>query len=253
MLVVLGAIAGLHGFSILKLIRYIKDELLIVLGTSSSEAALPRIMAKLQRLGARKPIVGLVIPTGYSFNLDGTNIYMTLATLFIAQATNTPLTSARADPAAGVAMLTLQGRRRRHRRRLHHAGRHAGGRPAVPVAGLALILGVDRFMSECRALTNFIGNAVRRWSWPAGKANSTRRSSPPPWRRLPEEGRPVAAGLRPPKAKTRPLESNSRKTKSHRRDIRRFREIMNRSKLFRPEAGSPAAACSSCRPTRTLG
>jgi len=159
-LVVLGAIAALNGFSILKLIRYLKEELLLVLGTSSSEAALPSLMEKLERAGAAKPVVGLVVPTGYSFNLDGTNIYMTLAALFIAQALGITLSLQEQLLLLGVAMLSSKGA----------AGVTGAGFitlaatlqvvPSVPVAGMALILGVDRFMSECRALTNFIGNAV---------------------------------------------------------------------------------------------
>jgi aerobic C4-dicarboxylate transport protein len=159
-LVVLGAIAALNGFSILKLIRYLKEELLLVLGTSSSEAALPSLLAKLERAGAAKSVVGLVVPTGYSFNLDGTNIYMTLAALFIAQALGIHLSLQEQLLLLGVAMLSSKGA----------AGVTGAGFitlaatlqvvPSVPVAGMALILGVDRFMSECRALTNFVGNAV---------------------------------------------------------------------------------------------
>ena len=159
-LVVLGAIAALNGFSILKLIRYLKEELLLVLGTSSSEAALPSLLEKLERAGAAKPVVGLVVPTGYSFNLDGTNIYMTLAALFIAQALGISLSIEEQLLLLGVAMLSSKGA----------AGVTGAGFitlaatlqvvPSVPVAGMALILGVDRFMSECRALTNFVGNAV---------------------------------------------------------------------------------------------
>ncbi|CDX13486.1 C4-dicarboxylic acid, orotate and citrate transporter [Mesorhizobium sp. ORS 3359] len=159
-LVVLGAVAWYNGFSILALIRYIKEELLLVLGTSSSEAALPGLMAKMERAGCNRSVVGLVIPTGYSFNLDGTNIYMTLAALFIAQATDTPLTFGDQILLLLVAMLSSKGA----------AGITGAGFitlaatlsvvPSVPVAGMALILGVDRFMSECRALTNFVGNAV---------------------------------------------------------------------------------------------
>ncbi|MGA0607282.1 dicarboxylate/amino acid:cation symporter [Phenylobacterium sp. VNQ135] len=159
-LVVLGAIARLNGFSILKLIRYLKEELLLVLGTSSSEAALPSLLEKMERAGAPKAVVGLVVPTGYSFNLDGTNIYMTLAALFIAQALGIDLTLPQQLLLLAVAMLSSKGA----------AGVTGAGFitlaatlsvvPSVPVAGMALILGVDRFMSECRALTNFIGNAV---------------------------------------------------------------------------------------------
>jgi aerobic C4-dicarboxylate transport protein len=159
-LVVLGAIAALNGFSILKLIRYLKEELLLVLGTSSSEAALPSLLEKMERAGAAKSVVGLVVPTGYSFNLDGTNIYMTLAALFIAQALGIDLSLQEQLLLLGVAMLSSKGA----------AGVTGAGFitlaatlqvvPSVPVAGMALILGVDRFMSECRALTNFVGNAV---------------------------------------------------------------------------------------------
>ena len=158
--VVLGLVARANGFSIFKLIRYLKEELLLVLGTSSSEAALPSLMQKLERAGCDKPVVGLVVPTGYSFNLDGTNIYMTLAALFIAQACGVDLSLGDQLLLLGVAMLSSKGA----------AGVTGAGFitlaatlavvPGVPVAGMALILGVDRFMSECRALTNFIGNAV---------------------------------------------------------------------------------------------
>jgi aerobic C4-dicarboxylate transport protein len=159
-LVVLGSVARLAGFSILKLIFYLKDELLLVLGTSSSESALPSLIEKMERAGCPKSVVGLVVPTGYSFNLDGTNIYMTLAALFIAQATGVELTLGQQLLLLSVAMLSSKGA----------AGVTGSGFitlaatlsivPSVPVAGMALILGVDRFMSECRSLTNFIGNAV---------------------------------------------------------------------------------------------
>ena len=157
---VLGLVAWANGFNILKLIRYLKEELLLVLGTSSSEAALPSLLNKMERAGASKSVVGLVVPTGYSFNLDGTNIYMTLAALFIAQACNVELTLGQQLLLLGVAMLSSKGA----------AGVTGAGFitlaatlsivPDVPIAGMALILGVDRFMSECRSLTNFIGNAV---------------------------------------------------------------------------------------------
>jgi len=159
-LVVLGAVARLCGFSILRLIAYLKAELLLVLGTSSSESALPLLIEKMERAGCPKSVVGLVVPTGYSFNLDGTNIYMTLAALFIAQALDVHLTLGQELLLLGVAMLSSKGA----------AGVTGAGFitlaatlsivPSVPVAGMALILGVDRFMSECRSLTNFIGNAV---------------------------------------------------------------------------------------------
>jgi aerobic C4-dicarboxylate transport protein len=157
---VLGVIARLSGFSLWKLIRYIRSELLLVLGTSSSEAAMPMLIEKLERAGASKSVVGLVVPTGYSFNLDGTNIYMTMAALFIAQATNTDLTITDQILLLLVAMVSSKGA----------AGVTGAGFvtlaatlsvvPGIPVVGMALILGVDRFMSECRSITNFIGNAV---------------------------------------------------------------------------------------------
>ena len=159
-LVVLGLIARAHGFSVLKFIRYIKEELLIVLGTSSSESVLPRMMAKMENLGVAKSTVGLVIPTGYSFNLDGTSIYLTMAAVFVAQATNTPMTLGQQLTLLLVLLLTSKGA----------AGVTGSGFIVlaatlsavghVPVAGLALILGIDRFMSEARALTNLIGNGV---------------------------------------------------------------------------------------------
>ena len=158
--VVLGIVARIAGFSILRLIVYLKDELLLVLGTSSSESALPLLIAKMERAGCPKAVVGLVVPTGYSFNLDGTNIYMTLAALFIAQACDVPLSIGQQLLLLGVAMLSSKGA----------AGITGAGFvtlaatlsivPSVPVAGMALILGVDRFLSECRSLTNFVGNAV---------------------------------------------------------------------------------------------
>ena len=166
--IVLGAVARYNGFSILKLVRYIREELLLVLGTSSSEAALPTLMQKMEKAGCSKSVVGLVVPTGYSFNLDGTNIYMTMAALFIAQACDIPLSLGDQILLLLVAMLSSKGA----------AGVTGAGFitlaatlsvvPSVPVAGMALILGVDRFMSECRALTNLVGNAtaavvVARW------------------------------------------------------------------------------------------
>ena len=159
-LIVLGAIARLSGFSILRFIVYIKDELLIVLGTSSSETVLPNMIRKMQALGASKPVVGLVIPTGYSFNLDGTNIYMTLSVLFLAQATNTHLSLGQELYILLIAALTSKGA----------SGITGAGFitlaatlevvPDIPIASIAIILGIDKFMSECRALTNLIGNGV---------------------------------------------------------------------------------------------
>jgi aerobic C4-dicarboxylate transport protein len=185
--VILGIAARVCGFSIFKLLRYIKDELLIVLGTSSSESALPGLMKKLEHAGVAPSVVGLVVPMGYSFNLDGTNIYMTMAALFIAQATDTPLPLSDQLLLLGVAMLSSKGA----------AGVTGSGFvtlaatlsvvPSVPIVGMGLILGIDRFMSECRALTNFIGNAVAtiaiaRWEGDLDTARLTdvlnSRSSP---------------------------------------------------------------------------
>jgi aerobic C4-dicarboxylate transport protein len=159
-LIILGAVGAASGFSILRLIAYLKDELLLVLGTSSSESALPNLIAKMEKAGCDKSVVGLVVPTGYSFNLDGTNIYMTLAALFIAQACDVHLSIGQQISLLLVAMISSKGA----------AGVTGAGFitlaatlsivPSVPVAGMALILGIDRFMSECRSLTNFIGNAV---------------------------------------------------------------------------------------------
>ncbi|MCU6497200.1 dicarboxylate/amino acid:cation symporter [Rugamonas sp. A1-17] len=158
--VVLGTVARLTGFSIFKFINYIKEELLIVLGTSSSESALPSLMTKLERLGCSKSVVGLVVPTGYSFNLDGTNIYMTMAALFVAQATNTDLTLMQELTILGVAMLTSKGASGITGAGFITLAATLAVVPTIPVAGMALILGIDRFMSECRALTNFVGNGV---------------------------------------------------------------------------------------------
>ncbi|HEX4410874.1 MAG TPA: dicarboxylate/amino acid:cation symporter [Xanthobacteraceae bacterium] len=158
--VVLGIIARIAGFSILKYLSYIKDELLIVLGTSSSESALPQLMEKMERLGCSKPVVGLVVPTGYSFNLDGTNIYMTLATLFIAQALNVPLTFGEQMVILVVAMLTSKGASGiTGAGFITLAATLAAVRPEL-VPGMAIVLGIDKFMSECRALTNITGNGV---------------------------------------------------------------------------------------------
>ncbi|RJG14650.1 dicarboxylate/amino acid:cation symporter [Massilia cavernae] len=158
--IVLGGIARMTGFSIFRFIAYIKEELLIVLGTSSSESALPALMRKLEKLGCSKPVVGLVVPTGYSFNLDGTNIYMTMAALFVAQATNTDLTLTQQLTILGVAMLTSKGASGITGAGFITLAATLAVVPTIPVAGMALILGIDRFMSECRALTNFVGNGV---------------------------------------------------------------------------------------------
>src|SRR5512136_1567749 len=158
--IVLGAIAKLCGFSIFKFVKYIKEELLIVLGTSSSESVLPRMMAKLENLGCSKSVVGLVIPTGYSFNLDGTSIYLTMAAVFVAQATNTPLTLTQTLTILGVLLLTSKGAAGVTGSGFITLAATFSAIPTIPVAGLALILGVDRFMSEARALTNLVGNGV---------------------------------------------------------------------------------------------
>jgi aerobic C4-dicarboxylate transport protein len=175
---VLGVIAWFSGFSIFRFLAYIKEEILIVLGTSSSDSALPSLMAKLERLGCSKPVVGLVLPTGYVFNTDGTSIYMTLAALFVAQATNTDLTLTQQLTLLAVAMLTSKG-----------ASGVTGASfialvgtlsvvPTIPVAGMALILGIDRFMSEARALVNMVGNGVAtvvmaRWEGELDEARLT--------------------------------------------------------------------------------
>lgn len=159
-LLVLGGIARAFGFSILRFIAYIKDELLIVLGTSSSETVLPRMITKMEALGASKPVVGLVIPTGYSFNLDGTNIYMTLATLFLAQATNTHLTVMQMATVLAVAMLTSKGASGVTGAGFVTLAATLSIIPDIPITALAIIVGIDKFMSECRALTNLIGNGV---------------------------------------------------------------------------------------------
>ena len=158
--VVLGLVARLHRFSLWKFVRYIKEELFLVLGTSSSESALPRLMAKMENAGAEKSVVGLVVPTGYSFNLDGTSIYLTMAAVFIAQATNTPLSIGDQLTLLGVLLLTSKGAAGVTGSGFIVLAATLSAVGSVPVAGLALILGIDRFMSEARAITNFIGNGV---------------------------------------------------------------------------------------------
>jgi aerobic C4-dicarboxylate transport protein len=158
--VVLGAIAWYAGFSIFRFIAYIKDELLIVVGTSSSETVLPQMIQKMQRLGASRSVVGLVIPTGYSFNLDGTNIYMTLATLFLAQATNTPLTFGHLLTILAIAMVTSKGASGVTGAGFVTLAATLAIVPDIPIQSLAILVGIDKFMSECRALTNLIGNGV---------------------------------------------------------------------------------------------
>jgi aerobic C4-dicarboxylate transport protein len=158
--IVLGAIARFAGFSIFRFIAYIKDELLIVLGTSSSETVLPHMLQKMERLGASKSVVGLVIPTGYSFNLDGTNIYMTLATLFLAQATNTPLSFGQLLGILFIAMITSKGASGVTGAGFVTLAATLAIVPDIPIQSLAILVGIDKFMSECRALTNLVGNGV---------------------------------------------------------------------------------------------
>ena len=158
--VALGAVAYFSGFSIFKFIRYIKEELLIVLGTSSSESVLPRMLAKMENLGADKSVVGLVIPTGYSFNLDGTCIYLTMAAVFLAQATNTPMSLGNEIALIGILLLTSKGAAGVTGSGFIVLAATLASVGTVPVAAMALILGVDRFMSEARALTNLVGNGV---------------------------------------------------------------------------------------------
>jgi aerobic C4-dicarboxylate transport protein len=157
---VLGLVARVHGFSIWKFIKYIKEELFIVLGTSSSESVLPRMLAKMENLGVKKSVVGLVIPTGYSFNLDGTSIYLTMAAVFIAQATDTPMTLTQQITLLAVLLLTSKGAAGVTGSGFIVLAATLSAVSGLPVAGLALILGIDRFMSEARALTNLIGNGV---------------------------------------------------------------------------------------------
>ncbi len=159
-ILVLGSIAKLTGFNIFRFIFYIKDELLTVLGTSSSESALVPLMSKLEKLGCSKSVVGLVVPSGYSFNLDGTNIYLTMAALFVAQALNIDLSLGQQLSILGVAMLTSKGASGVTGAGFITLAATLAVVPSIPVAGLALILGIDRFMSEARSLTNFLGNGV---------------------------------------------------------------------------------------------
>ncbi len=166
--IVLGSIAGVCGFSIFRFLVYIKDELLLVLGTSSSETALPGLIKKMEHLGCSKSTVGLVVPTGYSFNLDGTNIYMTMAAVFLAQATNTPLSLMQQISLLFVAMVTSKGASGVTGAGFVTLAATLQAVPGIPIESLGLLLGIDRFMSECRALTNFIGNgvatiAISRW------------------------------------------------------------------------------------------
>lgn len=177
--VVLGLIARAAGFSLFKFIKYIKEEILIVVGTSSSESALPRMMAKLEYLGCSKSVVGLVIPSGYSFNLDGTSIYLTIAAIFVAQATNTTLTLTQELTILLVLMLTSKGAATVTGGGFITLAATLSSLETIPVAGIALLLGIDRFMSEARSFTNLIGNGVAtivvaRWEgeFDAARANS---------------------------------------------------------------------------------
>jgi len=158
--VVLGGVCALAGFSILKFIRYIREELLIVLGTSSSESVLPRMLAKMENLGCDKSVVGLVIPSGYSFNLDGTCIYLTMAAVFLAQATNTPLDIGHQLGLIAILLLTSKGAAGVTGSGFIVLAATLSSVGTIPVASIALILGIDRFMSEARALTNLVGNGV---------------------------------------------------------------------------------------------
>jgi len=177
---VLGLVARLHGFSIFRFLRYIGEELLIVMGTSSSEVVLPRMMDKMESLGAGRSTVGLVIPTGYSFNLDGTSLYLTMAAIFIAQATNTPMTLVQQITLLAVLMLTSKGAAGVTGSGFIILAATLSAVGNVPVGGLALILGIDWFMSEGRALTNVIGNGVAtivvaRWTGDLDVAELDRR------------------------------------------------------------------------------
>jgi aerobic C4-dicarboxylate transport protein len=158
--VVLGLVARLTGFSLWRFVRYIREELFVAFGTSSSETVLPRMMAKLEHAGCAKPVVGLVIPTGYSFNLDGTSIYMSMAAIFIAQATDTPLTLTQQLGILAVLLLTSKGAAGVTGSGFITLAATLSSIPALPVAGLALLIGIDRFMSGARSLTNLIGNGL---------------------------------------------------------------------------------------------
>ena len=159
-IVILGSIASVSGFSIFRFLNYIKEELLLVLGTSSSEVALPNLIEKMQQLGCSKSTVGLVVPTGFSFNLDGTNIYMAMAAVFLAQATNTPLDLSQQIGLLAVAMITSKGASGVTGAGFVTLAATLQAVPAIPLESLAILVGIDRFMSECRALTNLVGNGV---------------------------------------------------------------------------------------------
>ena len=191
--VVLGLIARMSGFSLWKLLKYIKEEILIVLGTSSSESVLPRVMAKLEHLGCSKSVVGLVVPTGYSFNLDGTSIYMTMGAIFVAQATNAHLSLADELEILAILLLTSKGAAAVTGSGFITLAATLAAFPRIPVVGLALLVGVDRFMSEARAITNLIGNAVAtvaiaRWDGTLDRARAARVLDGESPRREPVDG-----------------------------------------------------------------
>jgi aerobic C4-dicarboxylate transport protein len=191
---VLGTIVRLVGFRITRLIRYVREELLIVLGTSSSESALPRIMGKLERLGCSKQVVGMVIPTGYSFNLDGTAIYMTMAAVFVAQATDVHLSLRETLSILGLLLVTSKGAAGVTGSGFITLAATLSAVPSIPLAGLTLLLGVDRFMSEVRAITNLIGNVVAtvvvaRWDGALDMARARRELDAP----SSDDGSPVDA------------------------------------------------------------
>ena len=193
--IILGGIARWCGFSIFRFLAYIKDELILVLGTSSSETALPGLMTKMQRLGCSKSTVGLVVPTGYSFNLDGTNIYMSMAAVFLAQATNTPLDLRHQIGLLVIAMITSKGASGVTGAGFVTLAATLAAVPGIPVASLALLVGIDRFMSECRALTNFIGNgvatvAISRWENEVSPETLQRNLQNPPHLEPPEVAGP---------------------------------------------------------------
>jgi aerobic C4-dicarboxylate transport protein len=211
---VLGTIVRLAGFRITRLIRYVREELLIVLGTSSSESALPRIMGKLERLGCSKQVVGMVIPTGYSFNLDGTAIYMTMAAVFVAQATDVHLSLRETLSILGLLLLTSKGAAGVTGSGFITLAATLSAVPSIPLAGLTLLLGVDRFMSEVRAITNLIGNVVAtvvvaRWDGALDMARAYRELDAP----SSDDGLPVDAGsaaVHPPLSGHAPLDVDPR-------------------------------------------
>ena len=214
--VVLGIIARITGFSILRFLNYIREELLVVLGTSSSETVLPQMMEKLQRLGASKPVVGLVIPAGYSFNLDGTNIYMTLATLFLAQATNTHLDAVQIATLLGVAMLTSKGATGVTGAGFITLAATLAVVPDIPIAALAVLVGVDRFMSECRALTNLCGNgvatlAVAAWERQLDREALARELAKGPAKAEAEEVAPIPPAAAAPRRARKPAPRSASK------------------------------------------